>query len=283
MQASEVPRAVAAALSSAAALDLTADDAIVLHDSNRLVLRLLPCDIIARVAHIAHQAGAAFEVELARRLAQTESPVATLDPRVEPQISVHDGFVVTLWTYYEGVPPRAVAPAEYAHALERLHTGLRQIDVTTPHFTDRVAEAQWLVGSRDHTPDLPDADRELLSNTLRSLRRAVVERGGAEQLLHGEPHPGNLLRTKQGLLFADLETACRGPVEFDIAHAPEAVSTHYQDADQQLVHQCRVLMLAMIVTWRWDRDDDLPNGRRLGQIWLNEMRAALERYGLDTA
>ena len=283
MQASEVPRAVAAALSSAAALDLTADDAIVLHDSNRLVLRLLPCDIIARVAHIAHQAGAAFEVELARRLAQTESPVATLDPRVAPQISVHDGFVVTLWTYYEGVPPRAVAPAEYAHALERLHTGLRQIDVTTPHFTDRVAEAQWLVGSRDHTPDLPDADRELLSNTLRSLRRAVVERGGAEQLLHGEPHPGNLLRTKQGLLFADLETACRGPVEFDIAHAPEAVSTHYQDADQQLVHQCRVLMLAMIVTWRWDRDDDLPNGRRLGRIWLNEMRAALERYGLDTA
>jgi hypothetical protein len=59
------------------------------------------------------------------------------------------------------------------------------------------------------------------------------------------------------------------------------VSTHYPDADQQLVHQCRVLMLAMIVTWRWDRDDQFPNGRRLGLTWLNEMRAALERYGLD--
>jgi transposase len=123
---------------------------------------------------------------------------------------------------------------------------MRQIDMVTPHFTDRVAEAQRLVDSRDHTPDLPDADRALLSTTLRSLRRAVVERAGAEQLLHGEPHPGNLLRTKQGLLFVDLETACRGPVEFDIAHAPEAVSNHYQDADQQLVRQCRVLMLAMI-------------------------------------
>jgi hypothetical protein len=283
VQASEVPRAVAAALSSAAALDLTADHAIVLNDSNRLVLRLLPCDIVARVAHIAHQAGAAFEVALARRLAETESPIATLDPRVAPQIYVHDGFVVTLWIYYEAVPPQAVAPAEYAHALARLHAGMRQIDVTTPHFTDRVAEAQWLVGSRDHTPDLPDADRELLSSTLRRLRRTVVEQGGAEQLLHGEPHPGNLLRTRNGLLFADLETACRGPVEFDIAHAPEAVSRHYPDADQQLVQQCRVLMLAMIVTWRWNRDDDLPNGRRLGRIWLNEMRAALEHYGLDMA
>src|SRR3954468_18082871 len=129
MQASEVPRAVAAALSSASALDLTADDAIVLNDSNRIVLRLLPCDMVARVAHIAHQAGAAFEVELARRLAETESPVATLDSRVEPQIYVRDGFVVTLWTYYEPVPPGEVAPAEYAHALGRLHAGMRQIDI----------------------------------------------------------------------------------------------------------------------------------------------------------
>src|SRR6476646_804509 len=165
MQASEVSRAVAAARSTASMLGLTADDAIVLNDSNRLVLRLLSCDIVARVAHIAHQAGAAFEVELARRLAETESPVATLDPRVAPQIYVHDGFVVTLWIYYEGVPPRAVAPAEYAHALARLHAGMRQIDVTTPHFTDRVAEAQRLVESRDHTPDLADAERALLSNT----------------------------------------------------------------------------------------------------------------------
>ena len=104
MQAPEVPRAVAAALSSASALGLTVDDAIILNDSNRIVLRLLPCDVVARVAHIAHQAGAAFEVELAQRLAKTESPVATLDPRVAPQTSVRDGFVVTLWSYYEPVP-----------------------------------------------------------------------------------------------------------------------------------------------------------------------------------
>jgi hypothetical protein len=283
MQASDVPRAVAAAMSSASALDLTVDDAIVLHDSNRLVVRLLPCDSVARVAHAAHQPGAAFEVELAQRLAATASPVAALEPRVEPRVYGRDGFVVTLWTYYEGVPPREVVPPEYAHALARLHAGMRQVGCATPHFTDRVAEAQRLVGSRDHTPDLPDADRELLSTTLRSLRRAVVDRGGAEQLLHGEPHLGNLLRTKNGLLFADLETGCRGPVEFDIAHAPEAVSAHYPDADQQLVEQCRILMLAMIVTWRWHRDDDLPNGRRLGRTWLDEMRAALERYGREIA
>src|SRR5215207_6966301 len=244
MRASDIPRAVAAARSIAEAFDLRVDDAVVLQDSNRIAVRLVPCDVLARVAYVAHQAGAEFEVEIARRLAETDSPVAALEPRVEPRVYVRDGFVVTLWIYYEPASPRAVAPAEYAQALARLHAGMRQIDVTTPHFTDRVAEAQQLVGRRELTPELPDADRELLSTTLRSLRRAIIDRGAAEQLLHGEPHPGNVLRTKKGLLFVDLERCCRGPVEFDIAHVPEEVSEHYPDTDQNLLCECRVLMLA---------------------------------------
>jgi hypothetical protein len=207
--------------------------------------------------------------------------VAELEPRVEPRVYVRDGFVVTLWTYYEPVPSRNVAPPEYAQALERLHAGMRQIDVTAPHFTDRVAEAQWLVGNRAQTQELADAERELLTNTLRSLRRAIDDRGADEQLLHGEPHPGNLLRTKKGLLFIDLETCCRGPVEFDIAHAPEDVSEHYPAANRDLLRECRILMLAMITTWRWDRDDQLPNGRRLGIEGLSQIRGALDRCGLD--
>ena len=198
--------------------------------------------------------------------------MAALEPRVEPRVYERDGFVVTLWTYYEPVSPREVAPAEYANALERLHAGMRKIDVTTPHFTDRVAEAQQLVASRDRTPALADADRELLSNTLRSLRRAISDRGAAEQLLHGEPHPGNVLSTKNGLLFIDLETCCRGPVEFDLAHVPEEVSERYPDADQELLRECRILVLAMVAAWRWDPGDQFPNGQRAARELLNALR-----------
>jgi hypothetical protein len=281
MHTSQIQPAVDAAVSTASALDLRVDDAVVLHDSNRLALRLRPCDVLARVAHMEGQGGAEFEVEVARRLAEADSPVASLDPRVEPRVYARDGFVVTLWTYYEPVTPREVSPADYANALERLHTGMRKLEVATPHFTDRVAEAQQLVASRDHTPALAGADRELLSNTLESLRRSIGERGAAEQLLHGEPHPGNVLSTKNGLLFADLETCCRGPVEFDVAHVPEEVSTHYPDADQELLCECRILVLAMVATWRWDRDDQFPNGRRMGTELLSQIRAALGRHRLD--
>jgi hypothetical protein len=280
MQASAVPRAMAAAMSAASSLDLTVDDAIVLHDSNKLTLRLLPCDVLARVAPVALQVSQ-FEVELAQRLAASGCPVATLERRVAPRVYERDGFVVTLWTYYEPATPREVAPADYASALERLHAGMRKLDIPTPHFTDRVEQAQQLVASRDHSPALADADRELLGDTLRSLRRGIVDRGAAEQLLHGEPHPGNVLTTKHGLLFIDLETCCRGPVEFDLAHAPEEVSEHYPGVNQDLLRECRILVLAMITTWRWDRGDQFPNGRQLGTEWLSQLRAALDRKGLD--
>src|SRR5262249_29243218 len=146
-------------------------------------LRLLPCDVVARVAPGAHQI-AQFEVELAQRLAESGSPVAALDPRVEPRVYGRDGFVITLWTYYEPAAPREVSPADYANVLGRLHAGLRKLDVPAPHFTDRVQQAQQLVASRDHTPALAGADRELLGNTLGSLRRVVGECGASEQLLH---------------------------------------------------------------------------------------------------
>jgi Ser/Thr protein kinase RdoA (MazF antagonist) len=223
-----------------------------------------------------------FEVELAQRLAASGCPVATLEPRVDPRVYERDGFVVTLWTYYEPATSGEISPADYARALVRLHVGMRTLDFPTPHFMDRVEEAQQLVASRDDTPALADGDREFLGDTLRSLRRVIGARGAAEQLLHGEPHPGNVLATKDGPRFIDLETCCRGPVEFDLAHAPEAVSAHYPGVDHDLLRACRTLVLAMITTWRWDRGDEFPNGRQLGVEWLSQLRAALDRKGMDT-
>ncbi len=282
MQASAVPRAMAAAISIASSLDLIADDAIVLHDSNRLTLRLLPCEVLARVTPVAPRAlqVAQFEVDLAQRLTASGCPVATLDRRVARRIYERDGFMVTLWTHYEPVTPQAISAADYASTLARLHAGMRMLDIPTPHCMDRVEEAQQLIASRGQTPALADADREFLGDTLRNLKRAISDRSAAQQLLHGEPHPGNVLSTKNGLLFIDLETCCRGPVEFDLAHAPKAVAEHYPGVDRDLLRECRILALAMVTTWRWDRDDQFPNGRELRVDGLSQIRSAF--YGNES-
>jgi hypothetical protein len=259
MQTSEAVRAKSVAMSIATSLGRPCDDAVVLHDSNKLTLRLLPCDLVARIAP-ADQQNARFEVDLARRLVAAGGPVAV----PLPSVYARDGFVITFWAYHEPAPPRG--PAEYAGALARLHAGMRTVDLPTPHYTDRVASARRLLADRDLTPDLPDADRDLLVDTLR------IPTGGTEQLLHGEPHPGNVLSTNDGLLFIDLETCCRGPVEFDLAHAPDEVAGYYPGVDHDLLRRCRRLMLAMITTWRWDRDDQFPDGRRRAEEWISELR-----------
>ena len=254
----------AAAMSTASALGLTVDDAVVLHELEQ-----------ARVAPAALRrprpgrtcsdpASAQFEVELAQRLAETESPVAALEPRVEPRVYERDGFVITLWTYYEPASPREVSPADYANALERLHAGMRKLDVATPHFTDRVAEAQRLVASRDHTPALADADRELLSTHVAKpatsdrrprRRRATAARRAApgQRAQHEERAAVHRPRDV-------LPRACRVRPRPRARRGQRALP----DADQELLRECRALVLAMVAAWRWDRDDQFPDGRRAG-------------------
>jgi len=286
IKVSELPRAVAACRAVAAECGLQVDDARVLNRSNRLAVHLGPCEILARVAPRSQRRGAEFEVELAWHLAASGAPLATLDPRVEPCVYERDDFAVTLWTYHQPQPPHDIGPLEYAEALERLHAGMRRTGVTpdrTPRFVDRVDEAQRLVDDPTNNADIGGADRELLGTTLRTMKAAILDRGASEQLIHGEPHPGNVLRTKSGLLFIDLETCCRGPIEFDIAYAtvnpsgpPTEVSRHYAGADPSLVRDCWVLMLAMVVAWRCQPGDALPNGRALAVDWIRQLRAALE-------
>ena len=281
MQEAEARSAVVAAMATAAELDLAVDDAVVLSDSNRLVVRLMPCDVVARVALMTHFASAEREVEVVRRLADTSAPVGTLASQVDPRVFVRDGFKIAMWTYFEPVR-RVTSPGEYVQALDRLHAGLRKIDVTTPHFLERVAATQQDVASHGVTPDLTDTDRALLASTLRDLTRSIANRRAPEQLLHGEPHPWNVLNTKDGPLFIDFENTTHGPVEYDLAWVPNDVSWRYPGADQDLVGECRGLVLAIIATHRWSRGDEHPSGRQGGVAFLDVLRAGPPWPAIDS-
>ncbi|MER6158351.1 aminoglycoside phosphotransferase family protein [Streptomyces sp. NPDC001868] len=278
MEPVELRLAVEAGRATASELGLQVDDATVIQNSDRVALHLAPCDVLARVAPSGHLADSAFEVEVARRLADVDAPVAGLDPRVEARVHVRDAFAVSLWTYYEPVRSE-ISPADYADVLLRHHAALRRIDLDAPHFTERVAVALRQVNDREHSPELPDSDRELLAETLRGLSAAISADRTGDQLLHGEPHPGNLLNTRRGPLFVDLATCCRGPIEFDLGHAPEEVGQHYPGADHDLIHQCRALNWAMFSAWRWRRDDNMPARRHWRLEGLNQVRAALDHCG----
>jgi hypothetical protein len=282
MRSTEVSRATGAAAAVASALDLPVDEAVVVHNSNLLALRLLPCDVFARVGRVGSRAVLPFEVDLAQQLARVGAPVAALDPRVEPWVYERDGFAMTLWTYYESVRPSDEVPRDYASALHGLHLGLAQVDVAARHVTDRVASAIETVMHSHRTGPGVDDDREFLASTLRDLGDRVAGSGSPEQLVHGEPHPGNVLATADGMRFIDLETCCRGPVEFDVAHTPEPVSAHYPDVNENLLAQCRGLVLAVAAAWRWDPSDELPNGQRAERALVGALRSGPPWPALNT-
>jgi len=293
MEPSEVRRAVEAAMSTTSALGLQVDDAVVVNNGGRIAVRLTPCDVLALVAPSAWRAAMQFEVEVARRLAKTDSPVGELESRVEQRVYVHDDLAMTLWTYYEPVADRQqhvdisaaveafteshIEPADYAHALVRLHAGLHQIELAAPHVNVRIANWAEHAADREVTPELQSPDRDLLHNTLVRNSAAIDDRASSEQLLHGEPHPGNVLSTKRGPIFIDLGTCQRGPIEYDLAYAPEEVAQQYPDADEDLVHEFRIIMWAGITTERWGRDDQFPNRDYWRVEGLNQLRAALDR------
>lgn len=253
----------------------------VLQNSNRLTVRFEPARVIARIAMAATRSVAAREVEVVRQLEQLAAPVAPLDQRFSP--TVHDAgeFIVTLWDVCDPVPPAAVGPREYADSLARLHAGLRQVDGADEwpvHFTDRVEEALRLVADPVDAPSvLDESDRQLVASILRS--GTAADRSG-QQLLHGEPHSGNLMRTELGLVFFDLETCCRGPVEFDIAHGigaddapPLEAAKRYGGADLEILQGYWRISLALAIAWRYAPGDDLPNGPARARQWVGALRS----------
>jgi hypothetical protein len=294
MDASEVSRAVNAASTTASALGLQVGEAAVLHISDRIAVRLMPCDVLARVAPSSARDGMDFEAEVARRLVEADSPVGELDPRVEPRVYVRDDFAISLWTHYEPVvvaDRRArvaneqlgmssdLPPADYAHALFRLHCGLSQIHLEAPRITARVRGWIAAVSDRKRTPDLRDRDRQLLDDTLKQVSAGIEAQGCGEQLLHGEPHPHNVLSTWRGPLFIDLGTCQRGPVEYDLAYVPEEVAEHYPGVRPDLVRHFRILMWAGVTTMRWGRGDQYPDREYWRLEGLNQLRTALNRNG----
>ena len=53
--------------------------------------------------------------------------------------------------------------------------------------------------------------------------------------LHGSPHGGNWLVSANGPRLLDFETACCGPVEWDLSALPDDAVAFFPAADRELV------------------------------------------------
>ena len=92
------------------------------------------------------------------------------------------------------------------------------------------------------------------------------------QTLHGDAHPGNLIATRNGLVWIDFEDVCLGPLEWDLASIGDttAVMAHHRPDPVRLA-QCtelRALQVALCLIALDDVFDDLDG-------WTDAVRSTV--------
>ena len=215
----------------------------IIADSNNTLVLLAPAPLVAKVGTSTIRAFDSTtlerEVAVASYLAVRRAPV--VHPSDDPPAGPHrseSGPTVSLWRYYEHVEPRDVKAA--ALALRVVHDALAEYPGQLPSFRLEFDSIPQFLAQPGTFSDL-NKERDFLLDVHRRLDPSVAGIGRKDQVLHGAPHFGNLLQTPTRLLWTDFETACRGPVEWDLAGFPAGAEATFPEADAEWLQSLRLV------------------------------------------
>jgi hypothetical protein len=201
-------RAVDAALAVAREHGLTTERAVVVRDLTNVLVHLAPAPVVARVpitlARLRAGDWFAEEMRVASFLAAAGAPIAPPADVVEPGPHERDGFHVSFWRWIDTDVERFDAAAA-GHALRELHAALATYPGRLP-TCDRLDEVRRLLATFEQSDEIAG---------LRALAAELDPLDGRP--IHGDAHLRNVLWSRDGPLWTDLENVCRGPVEFDLA------------------------------------------------------------------
>ena len=211
-------RAMTAAMHAVAdQFRLPAADATLLRLTNNAVFALPTAGVVIRIARTTLlQARVDKTVRLARWFKDVDAPTIRLAPPHEQPISVN-GLLATVWHYLPSKGP-LLTPADLGFVLRQFHA------LGTPLFNlpqwDPIADARLRLSDAEA---LSSRDHDLLVAWCDALqpRIADLQRRSGSQLVHGDAHPGNLLRAENGrIVLCDFDPTCLGPWQADLVAVP---------------------------------------------------------------
>jgi hypothetical protein len=263
--------ALEAAVSVVESLGVVAERPVILADSNNTIVWLAPAPIVAKVG-TSHFRDAELE-SLTRELAVAAHLSSHGAPIVAPAAGLSPGphswrdLTLTLWQHVEPIGEVVFEPAEAAAALSAVHDALDAFPGPLPPFDLELADARRLLRPA-RSPTLPDSDRRFLSSVIDELEQGLAGRVAAARPLHGSPHAGNWLSTTEGLLLLDFETACRGPLEWDLAALDDPAVHLFADVDLELVALLRRMRSVCVAAKCWVAPNRAPAVREAARIHL---------------
>ena len=268
-------RACGAALGVAAQLGVDARRAVVLADRNNTVVRLARTPIVAKVgtSHFrdARLESLQREVAVATHLAAAGAPVVPPTRELPPGPHVWQNLTLTLWEYIEPVRDGPPAAAELAAAIKVVHRVLAGFCGSLPPFTLELDDARTLLQPH-RSPTLHRVDRRFLLSVVSEMRAALATLETAWRPLHGSPHGGNWIVTTDGPLLLDFETACSGPLEWDLAALGDEVCDLFPDADRELIPTMRRMRSVCVAAKCWVAPERAPELREAAHVHLRLLR-----------
>ena len=268
-------RALEAAVDVAGTLGVVVEGSTILADSNNTIVWLAPAPVVAKVG-TSHLRDAELE-SLTRELAVATHLSRLGAPVVAPAANLPAGphrwrdLMLTLWQYVEPISEVVLEPAEAASVLSAVHDALAAFPGSLPPFDLELGDARRLL-LPVRSPILPDSDRRFLLSIIDELEESLAGRVTAARPLHGSPHTGNRLRTTEGLLLLDFETACLGPLEWDLAALDDAAVHLFVDVDLELVALLRRMRSACVAAKCWVAPDRATEVREAARIHLRLLR-----------
>ena len=271
MEPTDLARAINAATSIASALDLTATTRSFF--TTRTSSRCGCCRATSLPeSHMSGRRSHSSRSSLAQRLAETESPVAALEPRVEPRVYERDGFAVTLWTYYEPVT-----------------TG-ESHQPTTRMRSSGCMPACGSSMSRRRTSRIESRRRNNSSRAATSRRRSPTRTGSCsatrceacdERSATAAPPSSCCTASRTRATCSTRRTGRCSSTSRRVAAGrsssispmcPKRSASTTRALTKNCSRECRGLVLAMVAAWRWDPGDQFPNGQRAGRELLRALR-----------
>ena len=107
---------------------------------------------------------------------------------------------------------------------------------------------------------------------MRELKAALPRPEAQWRPLHGSPHDANWLQTATGPLLLDFETACHGPVEWDLAALVDEALASFPQADRDLIGTMRRMRSACVAAKCWVAPERAPQLRDAAHLHLKLLR-----------
>jgi Phosphotransferase enzyme family len=264
--------AVRAAVAAAERLGLRGCRGTVIADSNNTIVGLEPSAVVAKVGTSPFRRDLGRELEVAAHLVGAGAPVVTPSDVVPPGPHREGGLELTFWRRYRN-RGRIVDGRVAGDALRALHESFAGFATELPPFETHLADAGRLLARDRALPTLAALDRAFLRTLHAELTDALAPRAFDRRPLHGEPHLGNLLDTDEGPFWLDLESACSGPLEWDLASLPDESASAFEQVDDELLALLRRAKSLCVAVWCWRQPDRAPEVGEAAHVHLRLLRA----------